>query len=79
MHIIGKILINEENGLVGSLEVATGSYNTIEEAISEMNILVSNESSDVNIIEFFYGTRSITGPNDSDYRIDVTSTVDKIL
>jgi len=79
MYIIGKIVINEENGLVSSVAVDTGSYDTIEEAISEMDVLVSNESSDVNIIEFFHGIRSITGPNDSDYRIDVISTVDKIL
>jgi len=79
MYIIGKRLSNEENGLVETIDVETGSYNTMEQAISEMSLLVENQSSDVNIIEFFYAVKSITGPNDSDYRVDTVSTVDKIV
>jgi hypothetical protein len=79
MHVIGKRVINEENELIGTVDVVFGLYDTMEQAISEMSLLVENQSSDVDIVEFFYGVKCIFGPNDSDYRIDALSTVDKIL
>ena len=79
MYVIGKRLINEENELIGTVDVVTGLYDTMEQAMSEMGVLVENQSSDVDIVEFFYGVKCMIGPNDSDYRIDVLSTVDKIL
>ena len=79
MHVIGKRVINEENNLIGTVDVVTGSYDTMEQAISEMGVLVENQSSDVDIVEFFYGVKCMTGPNESDYRIDALSTVDKTV
>jgi hypothetical protein len=81
MFVIGKILSNEdeENKTVNMVEVVTSSHDTLEQAILQMALLVENQSSDTNIVEFFHGVKRITGPNDSDYEIDVVSTVDKIL
>lgn len=77
MFVIGKRLSNEENETVDMVEVVTSSHDTLEQAISQMALLVENQSSDTNIVEFFHGVKRITGPNDSDYEIDVISTVDK--
>ncbi len=77
MFVIGKILSNEENEIVDMVKVVTSSHDTLEQAISQMTLLIENQSSDANIVEFFHGVKRITGPNDSDYEIDIISTVDK--
>jgi len=77
MFVIGKILSNEENEIVDMVKVVTSSHDTLEQAISQMTLLIENQSSDANIAEFFHGVKRITGPNDSDYEIDIISTVDK--
>lgn len=77
MFVIGKKLSNEENETVDMVEVVTSSHDTLEQAISQMALLVENQSSDANIVEFFHGVKRITGSNDSDYEIDIISTVDR--
>ncbi len=79
MFVIGKRLSseNEENGTVDMVEVVTSLHDTLEQAVSQMSVLVENQSSDANLVEFFHGIKRITGPNESDYVIDVISTVDK--